>query len=154
MRFLSASVVLSLYLFLCASSAWALSDAEYKAMLTNSPEFAVSDQKLNAAWKALQKATPAAEQKRYKDDQLHWIKNDRDAFAAQLSSQPGGKISLAAAYALLNTERAYVLAETAKQHENASYVSSFSGTVGTGHNEAGGYYQFIPEGWHCALVVV
>ena len=84
-----------------ASSAFALSDKEYKQMMKNSG-FAKADKALNQAWKNAKNSLPSGDFETLKRDQMSWIKRGRDNEAKPLLK----RMSRVQAYTSVTNSRA------------------------------------------------
>ena len=91
-----------------AGAAAALSDAEYKKMMKDTPAFAKADKELNQAWSAAKKGLDKAEFAKLKKEQEAWIASGRDKRAKALMAD-GMKSGLA--YASATRERAQEIRE-------------------------------------------
>jgi uncharacterized protein YecT (DUF1311 family) len=154
--FISVFLMVSLYL---VKPVWALSDGDYKKMLSNSREFAAADARLNKTWKSLVKATPKNTLVEYRKAQVSWNKTVRDELVRRIEAVEKakeyypdaplgpvlkkGKFDRGLAYAKVTEERAIFLEELVKQTLDKKYISSFKGTLDFSH----GAYIFHPEGW-------
>ena len=106
-NFIFALVVVAI-LFAFVSSALALSDKEYKQMMKNS-DFAKADKALNQAYKNAKSSLSGELWKTLKDDQMSWIKKDRD-FEANLVIKEMS-VSRVQAYATVTAARAEYINE-------------------------------------------
>ncbi|MBQ6772503.1 MAG: DUF1311 domain-containing protein [Synergistaceae bacterium] len=104
-KFCSALLLVAI---LC-TSAFALSDKEYGALLRNSTEFYEADQELNQVWNELKDELSARQFARVKKDQSEWIKNGRDSYAKRMMRKEG--YSKAEAYTAATRVRARYLRE-------------------------------------------
>ena len=86
-----------------ASAASALSDAEYKKLMKESPAFAKADKELTQAWNEAKKALGKGDFDKLKKEQQAWIASGRDKRAKALIA---GGMSHAEAYAAATGERA------------------------------------------------
>jgi hypothetical protein len=151
-----------------AASAAKLSDSEYKRMLKACPEFAAAEKHLNAAWATLKQVSDAQNMQEYKKWQTNWISDTRqESVAGMLAAMKseehkdfipaaalkGGKVNKDLAYAVVTEERALWLDELVKQEKDADYLPEFSGRFAWGHNPAGGYLVFTPDGWWTELLL-
>lgn len=89
----------------------ALTDAEYKQMLKDYPDFAKADKALNAAWARAKKSMKAKDFEALKQEQVKWISGGRDAQARELMN---GFTTREDAYATVTLARAYYVAHRAK----------------------------------------
>ncbi len=103
------SVVLAfLFVFvLGVSSAFALSDEEYRALVASSPEFKEADQNLGSVWKEFYAGLSEKDKKYYKTGQQQWVKKWRDDDAKKLMKNLG--VSKAEAYTQVTRRRVNTL---------------------------------------------
>jgi hypothetical protein len=158
------AVLFLILVTISGASAAKLSDSEYKRMLKACPEFAAADKHLNTAWKALGQVAGADGMKKYKEAQADWSGAARqENVAAMLASRnkdripaaalKGGKVNKDLAYAVVTEDRALWLDEIVKQEKDANYLPALSGRLYWGHNPAGGYLGFTPNGWWTELLL-
>lgn len=91
------------------SSAFALSDAEYKRMKKNSPEFARADSELAQVWKEAKKVLGRSDFNALTREQRKWIASGRDAAAEELMDDGMERDE---AYAEATRERVKAIRET------------------------------------------
>ena len=114
--------LLILLLAVCSVPAFALSDAEYRAMMKNS-EFAHADRKLNETWKRVSKTLSGSALEHLKQNQREWIKTGRYASAEAYLEE----YSRVEAYTIATNLRADELLELANSLSSSSSAKSVEG---------------------------
>jgi uncharacterized protein YecT (DUF1311 family) len=102
-KFVSLFVMAVSATLVFASAAAALSDAEYKKLMKESPAFAKADKELTQAWNEAKKALGKGDFDKLKKEQQAWIASGRDKRAKALIAEG---MSSAEAYAAATGERA------------------------------------------------
>ncbi len=74
---------------LLVGSAFALSDADYKILRKNSPEFLQADRELSQVWDDLKDVLSGREFDKLRKEQRQWIKSGRDKAARKLMRDEG-----------------------------------------------------------------
>lgn len=113
---------LILLLAVCSVPAFALSNAEYKAMMRNSA-FARADRKLNETWKRVTGMLSGSALERLKQNQREWIKTGRDSSAKEYI----GEYSRVEAYTIATNLRTDELIELANSLSASSSAKSVEG---------------------------
>ena len=114
-----------------------LSDAEYKRMLNDCPEFADAEKHLNDTWKVLQQISNPQNMQEYRKDQINWITNTRqESVNAMLTSRNidlvpsaalrNNKVDKDLAFAVVTKERALWLDELVKQEKDPAYLTTIT----------------------------
>ncbi|MDL2268141.1 hypothetical protein LJC46_09210 [Desulfovibrio sp. OttesenSCG-928-G15] len=98
-------IAATLLLLVLPFSASALSDAEYKRFVAESPAFATADKRLVHIWEKLRKALPKKDYETLLIEQRDWLQRARDIEAKAEKDAP----TLAAAYAAVTERRAAIL---------------------------------------------
>ena len=104
-------------IFLFASHAFALSDAEYLKMKRNSPSFARTDRRLNKVWGDLRKSMQHDDFENLKKDQDRWRTNTRDSEAEKYIDEGYSRTE---AYMLATHDRARELPALAEKFKKSS----------------------------------
>lgn len=86
MRRLFCAVLLILLL---VGPAFALSDADYKILRKNSPDFLQADRELAQVWDGLKDVLTGREFEQLRKEQRQWIKSGRDRAARKLMREEG-----------------------------------------------------------------
>lgn len=97
--------VIVLLLLLAPAHAYALSDADYKSFMRESPAFADADKRLDQVWEDLRKQLPARQYTALLAEQRDWLQRGRDAEALAEKDAP----TRAAAYAAVTSRRVEAL---------------------------------------------
>ena len=100
-KFLLLTFALLVSVFVLSSTAFALSDKEYKQFM-RTPEFAKADKALNAAWQNAKNSLDGNEFETLKKNQRSWVKSGRDNEAKPLLR----KMKRVQAYAIVTDNRA------------------------------------------------
>ena len=114
--------LLVLLFFMVCSSAMALTDREYKAMLQTSSEFRQADAELTRAWKRVYGLLNGREKRDLLENQRQWVKTGRDAAARKMRG-----MGRAEAYAAVSRARAEYLDSYASSEQDASDRKAGSG---------------------------
>jgi len=147
-RLAGVFLAVSLVLLLAAFPAFALSDADHKAMLAKSQEYREADEGLNGAWKEAKKILTPDEFKKLTAEQREWVKKGRDEEAKALVS---GGVPKAQAYASVTMERILrinnVISRSVLVRSDKGYQGLYTYTEGgmTGVLEVWWYDEETPE---------
>ena len=125
------SLVLVAALF-SASSALALSDAEYTEMYRTSPYFKAADDELTQTWKETTRGLSPKDKKALLQEQRQWLRSERDEEAKALMRQG---IRKDCAYAKANKSR------IASLRAFAYYASLSPADKAAGNIKADGYFE-------------
>lgn len=145
MKYILSFILLASLVLCSVCNAFALSDADYKKYMQESPNFAQADKSLGEAWKAIKAANAGKVPKTLLLDQQNWIKRVRDMQAEQLFSQ----MSHADAYAEVTNKRVQMLrmaylrelpaqAAQAKPEQSQVNAGDISGKYKYGDDDLGG----------------
>jgi len=107
-----------------ATSAFALSDAEYKKMMKN-PEFARADKRLNQTWKKVSNLLKGAALDRLKKNQREWINEGRDYVANGFIEEGYSRVE---AYTIATNMRSDELPTLVKSISSASSRKGVQGS--------------------------
>ena len=136
------------FVVLAAFPAFALSDADHKAMLAASQEYRDADEGLNGAWKEAKKILEADEFKKLIAEQRAWVKKGRDDEAKALISSGLTKTQ---AYTEATMDRVLyinnVISRSVLVHSDKGYqgLYTFAGKGMTGELEVWWYDEDEPE---------
>jgi len=136
------------FVVLAAFPAFALSDADHKAMLAASQEYRDADEGLNGAWKEAKKILEADEFKKLTAEQRAWVKKGRDDEAKALISSGLTKTQ---AYTEATMDRVLyinnVISRSVLVHSDKGYqgLYTFAGKGMTGELEVWWYDEDEPE---------
>ena len=128
--------------------AFALSDADHKAMLAASQEYREADEGLNGAWKEAKKILTPDEFKKLTAEQREWVKKGRDEEAKAMIA---GGVPKAQAYAGVTMERILhinnVISRSVLVRSDKGYQGLYTYTGGgmTGVLEVWWYDEEDPE---------
>ena len=100
-----------------------LSDAEYKRMMKECPEYAAAEKHLNDTWKVLQQVSDPKNMHKYRNEQVFWINNTRQEKVAEMLVKR--RMNKDLAFAAVTEERALWLDELVSQEQGSEY------TIGT-----------------------
>ena len=99
-------------IFILASPAFALSDAEFTRMKKNNADFARADRRLSQVWNRLKKELPKRVFNELRDEQRDWVEYGRDEDANAYMEEG---YSRAEAYTMATSDRADYLPERARE---------------------------------------
>lgn len=139
MRARSLIAAAGLLLSLTASTAFALSEADYVVYMKESPAFARAEKRLNAAWKKLKADLPKAVFQDMQIEQRAWLQ-DRDP-AVEAARQAGDTRPPAEIYAETTLQRALILeAKLGAKPQDQTKVRQTPGVSATPNRSLAGQY--------------
>ena len=99
-------------IFMLASSALALSDAEFTRMKKNNADFARADRRLSQVWNRLRKELPKRVFNVLRDEQRDWVEYGRDEDAKAYMEEGYSRVE---AYTMATSDRADYLPRRARE---------------------------------------